>query len=648
MKKFKPIFPDFPHILHGGDYNPEQWVETPEIWDEDMRLMKLAHTNEMTMGIFSWSEIEPEEGVFDFSVFDTMMDKIHKNNGKVIFATPSAARPKWLSDKYPEVRRVMENGAREPYRARHNHCPSSPIYRQKVRIINEKLAERYGNHPALLGWHISNEYANSPGIVCYCDKCVEKFRMWLKDKYGTIDKLNHEYWSWFWSHRFNSFDEIEAPAPSGDGTLHGLTLDWKRFFSHNLTDFMKEEIKAIRKYSDRPVTINCMPMCTHIDYDVLSKELDFYSVDVYPKWGDGLYRAAHEQSMMLDRSRGYKHGEPFIVMESSPGPECYNMWFTKAPSLELKRMEALKMIAHGSDSVLYFQWRKGRGGTEKIQSAVVDHFGSENTRTFKNVSEIGQILEKLDGVVGCGVHSDVAIVESTEQRWALNGTPGMSTWENRNECYETLCAYYNAFYDRNIPTDIISYDADFSKYKVLVLPTPYIMSEELGKKVKEYVAKGGVLISTYLTAYANENDLAYLGGMPGAGLSEVFGIRVDDIDNYAPIRRAGLFPMEYKNSVSYQGKEFSVTGIAEYIIPSTAIPVATYTSNFQAGTGAAYENHYGNGCAYYIGFYQDGEFQKAFIGDLIDKLGLSPSMSVKYDEGISLRKRWRKLLFHLQ
>ncbi|MBQ4087712.1 MAG: beta-galactosidase [Clostridia bacterium] len=634
MKKYNPTFPNFPHMLHGGDYNPDQWVKTPEIWDEDMRLMKLVHGNEMTMGIFAWSEIEPEEGVFNFSVFDTMMDKIYENGGRVIFATPSGARPKWLADKYPEVRRVTENLQHEPFRTRHNHCATSPIYREKVRIINEKLAERYGKHPALLGWHLSNEYNGA----CYCEKCADKFRAWLKEKYGDIETLNTAWWTRFWSHHFNSFDEIEPPSKVGEQSVQGLSLDWKRFVTWNTTDFMKEEIKALRKYSDHPVTTNCMGFFSGLDYHKIGKELDFFSNDNYPNWAEGVKSCAIDLAINLDFCRGVKQGQPFIIMESAPGINIGGMNFCKVKTNEQQLLEAAKMISHGSDSIMYFQWRKGRGACEKFHGAVVDHYGKEDNRVFQNAVKVGEMLEKLDGVVGCGVESRVAFVYSNEQRWALSGENCVAGWEDKNGYYATTRAYYRAFYDKNIPTDIISYEDDFSKYDMLILPTAYILSEEMGKKLKDYVAKGGILVATYMTAVANETDLCYLGGTPGAGLSEMFGLRVDEIDSYAPVDGFGR-PMPVTNSVSYGGKEYPLNGIAECIVPKGAKALATYTSNIQAGTGAVYENPYGEGVAYYIGFYQDGEFPAAFISDMIEKYGFEPPAPIICDEGICLRKR---------
>lgn len=636
MNKFKPTFPDYPHFLHGGDYNPEQWRDTPEIWDEDMRLMKLANCNEMTMGIFSWAELEPQEGVFDFSVLDTLMDKIYQNGGRVILATPSGARPHWLADKYPEVLRKNEDFVNEHFRTRHNHCPSSPVYREKVRIINETLARRYTGHPALIGWHLSNEY----GGACYCEQCAEKFREWLKQKYGSIEELNRRWWTRFWSHRCDSFAQIEPPMPKvGETCVHGLNLDWKRFVSDITVDFMKAEIKAVRAFSDKPVTTNCMGFYQGLNYRDFAKELDFFSNDTYPFWGAGTKQTAEDIGFLSDYCRGMKQGQPFITMESAPGINIGGMNFKKVKSNGQQLLEAVKMVAHGSDSILYFQWRKGRGAWEKFHGAVVDHYGKEDTRVFQNVSKVGEILQKLDGVVGTGVKSDVAITFDMETLWALNGSAATGGWSDDYNGYrKCAAAFYSAFYESNIPTDVIGYEDDFSKYKVVVLTVPYLMTKSLADKLKNYVKGGGILISTYLTAVADSTDLCYLGGVPGAGLSDLFGLRVDEVDSYQNPSVDGLHH-NCKNAVSYSGKTYPLSGIAEIIVPQTAHAVAHYTGDFYAGTGALFENSFGAGKAYYMGFEQEGELQKALVKTLIAELGLNAPMNITCDSGVCIRKR---------
>jgi len=222
-KKYDPISTRCPHFLHGGDYNPDQWSATPHVWNEDMRLMKLAACNAMSVGIFSWAALEKEEGAFTFDWLDRIMDMLAENDAFAILATPSGARPAWMSSRYPEVLRVRADRGRNLHGTRHNHCLTSPVYREKTSIISRKLAERYSDHPALLIWHVSNEY----GGECHCDLCQAAFRTWLQHKYDdSLDKLNHAWWTSFWSHTFTDWSQIESPSPHGEMLVQGLTLDW--------------------------------------------------------------------------------------------------------------------------------------------------------------------------------------------------------------------------------------------------------------------------------------------------------------------------------------------------------------------------------------------------------------------------------------
>ncbi|MEE1357010.1 MAG: beta-galactosidase, partial [Clostridia bacterium] len=243
MAEKKYLNDTFPHFLHGSDYNPEQWKDRPDILDEDMRLMKLAKMNEMTIGVFSWAELEPEEGVYDFSFMDKAFDMIEANGGKIILATPSGARPRWLAEKYPEVLRTNERREKMLFGKRHNHCYSSPVYREKVRNINRKLAERYGKRPSLYAWHISNEVNGE----CHCELCRAAFIEWCRKKYNNdIELLNHEWWTTFWSHKYADFEQIEPPSSIGETCVHGLTVDWKRFCTDQTFDFMLNEQIPIR------------------------------------------------------------------------------------------------------------------------------------------------------------------------------------------------------------------------------------------------------------------------------------------------------------------------------------------------------------------------------------------------------------------
>ena len=382
MEKFGPIIRNAAEILHGGDYNPDQWLETPEIIDRDFELMEKSGCNTFSVGIFSWTALEPAPGKYRFDWLDRIMDRMAEHNFHVILATPSGAKPAWLATAHPEVCRVDENGLRQPYSRRHNHCWSSPVYRAKVREINSKLAKRYANHPALSGWHISNEYSGS----CYCDLCIDRFRSWLRERYGTLENLNRAWWNTFWSHIHTDWAEI-TPW----GCSEGNSFDWKRFNTVQCCEFMKFEADALRACApDVPVTTNMMGFFDGLDYWRVAEVCDFISDDVYPGWGiePDVRKILAECSMRHDMHRSMKNGKPFLIMESAPSATNWQ------PGHRLKRpnqhkLEELTAIGHGADGTLYFQWRKSRGNLEKFHGAVVDIAAAGAFRISRVESRVG-------------------------------------------------------------------------------------------------------------------------------------------------------------------------------------------------------------------------------------------------------------------
>ena len=277
-------FYGFGKMLYGGDYNPEQWLEHPEILEKDITFMKEAHINVVSLGIFSWSALEPEEGRYDFSWMEERINTLYENGISVFLATPSGSRPRWMAEKYPEVLRVDARGQRAHYGERHNHCYTSPVYREKVRRINMELARRFGSHPGVIAWHISNEY----GGECHCPLCQAEFRNWLRDRYGTIENLNRRWYTSFWGHTYQDFDQVESPSPLGDSSVHALNLDWKRFVTDRTVDFMKHEIRALRDAgSDKPATTNMMYYYDGLNYHKFADAVDFISWDNYPVWHKG-------------------------------------------------------------------------------------------------------------------------------------------------------------------------------------------------------------------------------------------------------------------------------------------------------------------------------------------------------------------------
>ena len=619
--KFEPINPKFPKMLHGGDYNPDQWMDAG-IWDEDMRLMDLAHCNTMTIGVFSWSALEPEEGKFDFTWMDEIMDRLKEHNAYAVLATPSGARPAWLSQKYPEVLRVNEDRTKNLHGQRHNHCYTSPVYREKTQIINRKLAERYKDHPALLVWHISNEF----GGECHCELCQEAFRNWLKVRYeGDLNKLNHAWWNSFWSHTYSDWSQVEGPSSLGEITVNAQILDWKRFVTYQTIDFYKSEIVPLREITPSvPITTNLMGTYNGLDYWKFAKELDVISWDNYPFWHNpsGDSALASDTSFIHDINRSLKGGKPFMLMESSPSNTNW-MPVTKLKRPGMHLLSSLQAIAHGSDTVQYFQWRKSRGSCEKFHGAVVDHCGHENTRVFRDVTEVGQALGKLDAVVGTSVQPDVALIFDWENRWAFDNAGGLI---NSHKDYEKTCKkHYQAFWEEGVPVDVIDMDCDFSKYKLLVAPMLYMIKPGVGERIEQFVKAGGTFVTTYASGMVNESDLCFLGGFPGP-LRKVLGIWDEETDS--------LYP-EDQNFVNMNNKSYKINHICALIHCETAQVLATYGNDFYAGRPALTLNTYGDGRSYYIAFRNNEDFEKDFYCGLISELGLLRALDTQLPTGVT-------------
>ncbi|WP_234121397.1 beta-galactosidase [Clostridium hydrogenum] len=630
INKYKPISSKLPHFIHGGDYNPDQWLDHPEILEEDIRLMKLSKCNVMTVGIFSWVSLEPEEGKFNFEWLDGVINKLYENDIHVLLATPTGARPAWMSFKYPEVLRVSSNRMRNSHGGRHNHCYTSPIYREKTRIINTKLAERYSNHPGVIGWHISNEY----GGDCHCPLCEEAFRNWLKEKYKTLDNLNKAWWTTFWSHTYTDWSQIESPVPYGEEGVHGLNLDWKRFVTHQTIDFYKWEIEPLRKANaDLPITTNFMEMFYGLDYWKFAKEVDVVSWDNYPTWHNEAddVTLASRMSMVHDVMRSLKGGKPFMLMESTPGATNWQATSKlKKPGMHL--LSSMQAVAHGSDTVQYFQWRKSRGSSEKFHGAVVDHCGHENTRVFRDVTDVGTTLTKLDEILGTSVNPDVAIIFDWENWWAIDDAQGPRNCGIKYK--ETIEQHYKAFWKKGIPVDVINMDCDFSKYKLVVAPMLYMVRPGVGERLENFVKNGGTLVSTYWSGIADETDLCFLGGFPGP-LRKVLGIWSEEIDSLTDDQRNTI---NFNNSNELKG-EFEAIELCDLIHTETAESLAVYGDDFYKGRPAVTVNNFGSGKAYYIAARTKEDFNDTFYTYLNNTLSLKHAITTELPYGVTAQLR---------
>ncbi len=636
MTQYPPIHPSVHGLLHGGDYNPDQWLDSPEILQEDIRLMKKAGVNCVSLGIFAWAALEPQEGVYTFDWMDAVIDRLYENGIHVILATPSGARPAWMDQAYPEVRRVNFGRVRELHGGRHNHCNTSPKYQELVTKMNTQLARRYGHHPGVILWHVSNEY----GGECYCPLCEQAFRDWLREKYqNDIERLNQAWWTSFWSHRFTSFDQIEAPAAHGETGIHGMNLDWKRFTTWRCAQFIKMEIAPLKAIApELPVTTNFMgsttgPVYDGLNYQHLTEDLDRISWDSYPRWhqeGVPEWRTAAEAAFVHDFARSLGKGKPFLLMESTPSiVNWHPVNKLKRPGVHL--LSALQAVAHGSDTVQYFQWRKSRGAGEKFHGAVVDHVGHEHTRVFQDVAQVGKALSALSAVRGTSVPARAAVVYDIENRWALEDANALSIYRD----YEGTCiAHHRALWRQGIPTDVISQDASLEGYRLVTAPMSYLLRPGFAGRVAEFVRAGGTFVATYCTGWVDENDLCFLGGFPGGELRQVLGLWEEETDSLYPSDRNGMC-----FSGLLQGR-YEVRDFCSRIHPESAQVLARYESDFYAGEPAATVNCFGKGKAYYLAARTGDEMLLDFYAALAEEAGLTPALpGLALPEGVSLACR---------
>lgn len=631
----KPNFnptPKFPHLLHGGDYNPEQWLNRPDILKRDIELMKEAHVNCVSVGIFSWISLEPEEGVYTFEWLTKIIDDLYANGIYTVLATPSGARPIWMAQKYPEVLRTSPTLVKDQFGGRHNHCFTSPVYREKTRQIDLQLAKRYANHPGVILWHISNEFSGE----CYCPLCQAAFRNWLKKKYGTLEKLNEAWWTPFWSHTYTDWEQVVPPMPNGETNVHGLNLDWKRFATDQTLDFFNMEKETVQSVNpDIPVTTNMMEFWENLNYFKFKDDVDVVSWDSYPRWhdpactdADTAAQAAFNHNLM----RSLKH-KPFLMMESAPSATNW-MSVSKLKRPGMHMLSSMQAVALGSDSVQYFQWRQSRGSCEKFHSAVVDDYGGNDTRVFRDVSEVGKRLRELDetGLYGTCVQPKAALLFDWENRWAVEDAKGP---RNAGIKYnETILSFHKAFWGQGIPVDIADMECDFSGYRIVVAPMLYLYRAGIQEKLSRFVKDGGILVGTYWSGIVDENDLCFLGGTPG-GMMDVFGLRREETDAlYDRDRNRMVFPEN-----TYGKKEYAVKELCDLVRCSTAETLAAYGDDFYRGEPAFTVNHFGKGLAYYVAARTEEDFLRDLIGSLAQQADLNPCLNGRLPEGVTASRR---------
>ena len=617
------MYKPFGRILYGGDYNPNQWPK--EIWEQDMEYFKDARINSATINVFSWAKIQPSEEEYYFDELDEIVDMLSKENYDIVLATSTGAMPAWMFKKYPEVARVDYQGRKHKFGNRHNACPNSLVFQKYAREMAAQLAKRYGCNPHVTCWHVSNEY----GGECYCENCEKAFRVWLKKKYRTIEAVNKAWNLEFWGHTVYDWDEIVLPNALGDGmedchstAFAGLSLDYRRFMSDSMLENYKMERDAIRQYDpDTTITTNMMGTYKNLDYFKWAKEMDIVSWDNYPSYNTPWSFTA----MCHDLMRGLKDA-PFMLMEQTPSQQNWQPYNSLKKPGQM-RAQSLQTVAHGADTVQFFQLRRSVGGCEKFHGAVIGHVGHNNTRVFREVKQLGEELERLGtSTLGSVNQSDVGIIFDWDNYWSLEFTSGPTT---SLTYVDQIHQYYKYFYDKNIGVNMIPVDADFSKYKVVVAPVLYMVKEGMKDALTKFVENGGILITTFMSGIVNESDNVHLGGYPGP-MRELAGVWVEEIDALAP---------EQTNTITFSdGTQITCNMLCDLMHLETAQCLAKYEENFYAGMPAITKNQYGKGYTYYIGTNMNDAGIAKVLDMAVGAAGVTPVIAEQTELEVTCRK----------
>lgn len=595
-------------ILYGGDYNPNQWPRL--VWDEDMELFEKAHINTATVNVFSWAKLQPSEEQYDFSELDEIIDLLSSRNYDIVLATSTGALPAWLVRKYPEVARTDYEGRHHKFGQRHNACPNSPVYQKYAAALAGKLAERYGSNPHVACWHVNNEY----GGECYCENCEKAFRVWLRKKYKTLEAVNKAWNLEFWGHTVYDWEDIVLPNALTEGigenktAFAGISIDYCRFNSDSLLANYKMERDAIRRYDpETPITTNLMGTYKGLDYFKWAKEMDVVSWDNYPRYDTPWSFTAMRHDLM----RGLKDA-PFMLMEQTPSQQNWQQYNSlKRPGQ--MRAQSYQTLAHGADTIQFFQLRRSVGGCEKFHGAVISHAGTDQTRVFREVSQLGAELEKLGAVtLGTRNEAEVGIVFDWDNYWALEYTSGPS---EELTYVKQIHDYYRYFYKKNIPVDMIPFDRDLSRYKIVVAPVLYMVKEGMKEALEKFVREGGTLITTFMSGLVDQSDNVYLGGYPGP-LRGMAGIWAEEIDALAP---------EQSNRVVFaDGSSFPCGLLCDLIHLEGAESLGTYGEDFYAGMPAVTRNRFGEGRVYYVGTSLEEAGLERVLETAVKETGVKP------------------------
>jgi beta-galactosidase len=621
----------------GVDYYPEHWPE--ERWPIDAGLMKAAGFNVVRLAEFAWSRLEPEDGRFDFDWLDRAIEVLAAHGMRIILGTPTASAPPWLLQHNPDIFRVLETGLRQTYGNRRNYCPNHPTYHEYTRRITTRMAEHYCNNPHVIGWQTDNEYAQ--GDRCCCEVCRQAFGEWLRERYGTLDELNRQWGTVFWSHEYNDWSEIPAPLKTGMSPNPGLGLDYYRFSSDSYVRYQKLVVDILREQCPNHfLTHNFMGFgFGQLNYFDLAQDLDLVAYDIYPRmqWNMAVDVNPGSNGLGHDTMRGLKRKNHW-VMEQQSGSGGWEI-VSMAPRPGEIRLWAYQAIAHGADGVIFFRWRTALFGTEEYWHGILDHHGTPGRR-YEEVKRMGQELAQAgEQIVGSEIKAPVAFLNDYDARWAFQIQPNNPQFDYPRH-FQQL---YDAFHRRSINIDVIAALDDLSQYRVVVAPALHVLTEAMAENLKRYVEGGGILLLTARSGVKNLANDVIAKPLPGL-LSEIAGVLVEEYDSFAEGMRN---PLEFCQP-GFEDVQVGATIWADVLRPTTADPLARYTQDYYAGRAAITVNRFGEGRVVYVGTLGEAALFDELARWTLMEAGVKPLLAVP--DGVEVTARWQdgtRMLFVL-
>lgn len=620
----------------GVDYYPEHWSE--ERWAIDAQLMADAGFNVVRLAEFAWSRLEPTSGQYDFDWLDRAIAILSAQGIQIVLGTPTASPPPWLMNRHPDIFRVRDDGRRVTFGHRREYCPNNEIYHDYARRIVERMAEHYASHPAVIGWQIDNEF----GERCYCENCQRAFQQWVRARYGSLEQVNAQWGTIFWSHVYNDWAEVPVPLTTGGAPNPGLALDYYRFCSDSYVAFQQIQIDILRERSPRHlITHNLMGFkYDRINYFDLARNLDFVSWDNYPRlqWNMQARADPSRAALAADTMRGLKR-KNFWVMEQQGGSGGWEI-ISVAPRPGELRLWAYQAIAHGADAILFFRWRTARFGTEEYWHGLLDH-DATLSRRYHEIKRMGAEMKRAgETIAGSILKPSVAMLLSYDSRLAFQIQPNNPQFSYPEQFLE----WYRALYARNVPVEVTEAGADLSHFKLVIAPALHIITPTLADNLRRFVERGGVLVLTARSGVKDQANAVLNQRLPGL-LTDLCGVEVEEYDSLPPDSGNSL-EFEIEELAPASGSSARVW--CDVLKPTTARVVARYARDYYAGKPALTLNQYGAGWVLYAGTFGDTALYGAIVTWLLDLSQTRPTLNAPPE--IEVTERWqgnRRLLFLL-